>query len=41
LGYELALYIPVSNPELTQSTAALLDEVIDVLAKALLGQDES
>ena len=40
LGYELALYIPVSNPELTQSTAALLDEVIDVLARALLEQDD-
>ena len=40
LGYELALYVPLTSPDLSRQTAVLLDEVIDVLARALLEEDD-
>lgn len=40
LGFELGLYEPLHKPEISQQTAELLDELIDVLARALLEQDD-
>ena len=41
LGYEVALYEPLNPPELPQETTTLLQELIDVLAKALLEQEDA